>query len=168
MKANDVAWKEANDDLDAATQTARDKLSSFRLDADVRLRKVDEIPATIHRDITAVETNLEELRARIVRDTDQAVNSPNGRIDSTVKDRAAAREGPHVTQTSLSDCFNEVALVQSDPERNVADTEAMLKSDVRQEQQETFEKIAAASSRWSCTTPRRTSRRWRNNGTWTS
>ena len=34
-------------------------------------------------------------------------------------------------------------MVRSDLERNVADTEARLKSDVRQKQQEAFEKIGA-------------------------
>merc|ERR1712224_1038406 len=47
------------------------------------------------------------------------------------------------TQNSLSDCFNEVAVVRSDLERNVADTEARLKNDIRQKQQEAFEKIGA-------------------------
>merc|ERR1711936_459875 len=51
--------------------------------------------------------------------------------------------GLHTTQNSLSDCFNEVAVVRSDLERNVADTEARLKNDIRQKQQEAFEKIGA-------------------------
>ena len=48
----------------------------------------------------------------------------NGKIDLTNKDLAATQEGLHTTQNSLSDCFNEVAVVRSDLERNVADTEA--------------------------------------------
>ena len=63
--------------------------------------------------------------------------------DFTNKDLAATQESLHTTQNSLSDCFNEVAVVRSDLERNVADTEARLKSDVRQKQQEAFEKIGA-------------------------
>ena len=59
------------------------------------------------------------------------------------EDLAATQESLHTTQNSLSDCFNEVAVVRSDLERNVADTEARLKSDVRQKQQEAFEKIGA-------------------------
>merc|ERR1712014_238398 len=85
---------------------------------------VDEILATIRHDITAVETNLEESKAKITSDTDQAVNALNGRIDFTNKDLAATQESLHTTQNSLSDCFNEVAVVRSDLERNVADTEA--------------------------------------------
>merc|ERR1712178_246221 len=53
------------------------------------------------------------------------------------------QESLHTTQNSLSDCFNEVAVVRSDLERNVADTEARLKNDIRQKQQEAFEKIGA-------------------------
>merc|ERR1712118_610932 len=82
-KVDNVAWKEANDDLDA------------------RRRKVDEILATIRHDITAVETNLEESKAKIVSDTDQAVNALNGRIDFTNKDLAATQESLHTTQNSL-------------------------------------------------------------------
>merc|ERR1711966_17097 len=67
----------------------------------------------------------------------------NGRIDFTNKDLAATQESLHTTQNSLSDCFNEVAVVRSDLERNVADTEARLKNDIRQKQQEAFEKIGA-------------------------
>ncbi|CAJ1453617.1 unnamed protein product [Effrenium voratum] len=142
-KVDNVAWKEANDDLDAAVKTVRDMVSSLRLDVDARRRKVDEILATIRHDITAVETNLEESKAKITSDTDQAVNALNGRIDFTNKDLAATQESLHTTQNSLSDCFNEVAVVRSDLERNVADTEARLKNDIRQKQQEAFEKIGA-------------------------
>merc|ERR1712093_641403 len=105
--------------------------------------KVDNVLATIRHDITAVETSLEESKAKIVSDTDQAVNALNGRIDFTNKDLAATQESLHTTQNSLSDCFNEVAVVRSDLERNVADTEARLKNDIRQKQQEAFEKIGA-------------------------
>merc|ERR1711967_50134 len=131
MGVDNVAWKEANDDLDAAIKTVRDMVSSLRLDVDARRRKVDEILATIRHDITAVETNLEESKAKIVSDTDQAVNALNGRIDFTNKDLAATQESLHTTQNSLSDCFNEVAAVRSDLERNVADTEARLKNDIQ-------------------------------------
>eukprot|EP00913_Durusdinium_trenchii_P032459 g30389.t1 len=85
-KVDNVAWKEANDDLDAAIKTARDMVSSLRLDVDARRRKVDEILATVRHDITAVETNLEESKAKITSDTDQAVNALNGRIDFTNKE----------------------------------------------------------------------------------
>ncbi|CAK9019453.1 Pyrimidine-specific ribonucleoside hydrolase RihB [Durusdinium trenchii] len=142
-KVDNVAWKEANDDLDAAIKTVRDMVSSLRLDVDARRRKVDEILATVRHDITAVETNLEKSKAKITSDTDQAVNALNGRIDFTNKDLAATQESLHTTQNSLSDCFNEVAVVRSDLERNVADTEARLKNDIRQKQQEAFEKIGA-------------------------
>merc|ERR1712222_192354 len=111
-KVDNVAWKEANDDLDAAIKTVRDMVSSLRLDVDARRRKVDEILATIRHDITAVETNLEESKAKITSDTDQAVNALNGRIDFTNKDLAATQESLHTTQNSLSDCFNEVAVEQ--------------------------------------------------------
>merc|ERR1719183_1097445 len=142
-KVDNVAWKEANDDLDAAIKTVRDMVSSLRLDVDARRRKVDEILATIRHDITAVETNLEESKAKITSDTDQAVNALNGRIDFTNKDLQATQESLHTTQNSLSDCFNEVAVVRSDLERNVADTEARLKNDIRQKQAECYEKIAS-------------------------
>jgi len=66
-------------------------VSSLRLDVDARRRKVDEILATIRHDITAVETNLEESKAKITSDTDQAVNALNGRIDFTNKDLAATQ-----------------------------------------------------------------------------
>merc|ERR1740123_952925 len=126
-----------------ALWTVRDMVSSLRFDVDARRRKVDEILATIRRDITAVETNLGESKAKIASDTDQAVNALNGRIDFTNKDLAATQESLHTTQNSLNDRFNEVAVVRSDLERNVADTEARLKNDIRQKQQEAFEKIGA-------------------------
>lgn len=41
--------------------------------------------------------------------------------DFTNKDLAATQESLHTTQNSLSDCFNEVAVVRSDLERTAAD-----------------------------------------------
>merc|ERR1712188_203593 len=146
-KVDNVAWKEANDDLDAAVKTVRDMVSSLRLDVDARRRKVDEILATIRHDITAVETNLEESKAKITSDTDQAENALNGRIDFTNKDLAATQESLHTTQNSLSDCFTEVAVVRSDLERNVADTEARLKNDIRQKEEQAELRSAEASRR---------------------
>ncbi|CAJ1409346.1 unnamed protein product [Effrenium voratum] len=140
-KVDNVAWKEANDDLDAAVKTVRDMVSSLRLDVDARRRKVDEILATIRHDITSVETNLEESKAKLASDTDHAINALNGRIDFTNKDLSATQESLHTTQNSLSDCFNEVAVVRSDLERSLADTEARVKNDIRQKQQETMEKM---------------------------
>eukprot|EP00438_Fugacium_kawagutii_P018638 Skav224584 [mRNA] locus=scaffold246:285913:295513:- [translate_table: standard] len=90
-KVDNVAWKEANDDLDAAVKTVRDMVSSLRLDVDARRRKVDEILATVRGWSPAWHT----------------------------------------------------LQVRSDLERNVADTEARLKNDIRQKQQEAFEKIGA-------------------------
>eukprot|EP00439_Symbiodinium_sp_Y106_P025461 s5157_g3.t1 len=134
-KVDNVAWKEANDDLDAAIKTVRDMVSSLRLDVDARRRKVDEILATVRHDITA------ESKSKLAMDTDHAINALNGRIDFTNKDLAATQESLHTTQNSLSDCFNEVAVVRCDLERNVADTEARLKNDSRSKQQEVMEKI---------------------------
>ena len=90
-KVDNVAWKEANDDLDATVKTVHDIVSPLRLDVDARRRKVDEILATIRQNITAVETNLEESKAKIVSYTDQAVNALNDRIDFINKDLAAHR-----------------------------------------------------------------------------
>ena len=81
-QADDVAWKEADDDFDASIKTVRDTVSSSQPSADARRRKVDEILATIHRDIAAVETDPEESKAADV---------PNGRIDSTDTDTTATR-----------------------------------------------------------------------------
>ena len=86
-------------------------------------------------------TNLEESKAKVTRDTDQAVDALNGRINITNRDLAATQESLHTTQHSLRDCFNEVAVARSDLERNVADTEARLKNVIRQKQQEAFEKF---------------------------
>merc|ERR1740129_2383029 len=99
-----------------ALWTVRDMVSSLRFDVDARRRKVDEILTTIRLDITAVETNLEESKAKITSDTDQAVNALNGRIDSTNKDLVATQDSLHTTQNSLSDRLNEVAVVRSDLE----------------------------------------------------
>ncbi|CAK8990083.1 unnamed protein product [Durusdinium trenchii] len=140
-KVDNVAWKEANDDLDAAVKTVRDMVSSLRLDVDARRRKVDEILSTMRHDVTSVETNLEESKSKLATDTDHAINALNGRIDFTNKDLSATQESLHTTQNSLSDCFNEVAVVRSDLERSIADTEARAKNDTRQKQQETLEKI---------------------------
>ena len=81
-KADIVAWKEANDDLDTAIKTVCDMVLSLRVEVDARRRKVDEI--------TAMETNFEEAKAKIISDTDQAVNALDGRVDFTNKDLAAS------------------------------------------------------------------------------
>jgi len=86
------------------------------LDTKVNTEKVDEILATIRHDVTAVETNLEESKVKITSDTDQAVNALNGRIDVTNKDLDATLASLHTTRNSLSDCFDEVAVVRSDLE----------------------------------------------------
>ena len=83
-------WKEANDDLDAPIRTVCDMVSSLCLEVDVRRSKVDEILATIRRESTVLETNVEESKAKIVSDTDQAVYALNGGGDFTNKDLAAA------------------------------------------------------------------------------
>eukprot|EP00931_Biecheleriopsis_adriatica_P040455 TRINITY_DN2318_c0_g2_i1.p1 TRINITY_DN2318_c0_g2~~TRINITY_DN2318_c0_g2_i1.p1 ORF type:complete len:669 (-),score=189.78 TRINITY_DN2318_c0_g2_i1:39-2045(-) len=143
MKVDNVAWKEANDDLDAAIKTVRDMVSSVRLDVDARRRKVDEVLMTIRHDITAVETNLEESKAKMMNDTDLAVNALNGRIDFTNKDLGATQESLHTTQNSLSDCFNEVAVTRSDLERNTKDAEVRLANQVLSRHQEALEKLSA-------------------------
>merc|ERR1711869_109678 len=115
-KVDNVAWKEANDDLDAAIKTARDMVSSLSLDVDARRRKVDEILATIRHDITAVETNLEESKAKITSDTDQAVNALNGRIDFTNKDLAAKQ----------AEAFEKIASVEQQAELRSAEASRRL------------------------------------------
>ena len=81
-KVDNVAWKEANDDLDAAVKTVRDMVSSLRLDVDARRRKVDEILSTMRHDMTALETNLEESKAKLALDTDHAARTH----EASVKD----------------------------------------------------------------------------------
>ena len=88
-KVDNVAWKEANDDLDAPIRTVCDMVSPLCLEVDSRRRKVDDILATIRHESTALETNLEESKVKIVSDTDQVVNSLNGGVDITNKDLAA-------------------------------------------------------------------------------
>ena len=112
--------------------------------ADVRRRNVDAILATIRHDIAAVATNLEESKAKIASDADQVENDLNDRIDSMNKDLTATQEIPHTTQSLLSDRLSDVAVVRSDLERNAADTEERLDNDIRQKQQERFEKTADA------------------------
>ena len=97
--------------------------------------------ARFSEDFPAVHTNPEKSKAKITSDTDQAVNALKGRIDSTNKDLAATQESLYAMQNSLSDCFNEVAVVRSDLERNIADAEARLKDDIRQMQQKAFGRI---------------------------
>jgi hypothetical protein len=80
-KVDNVAWKEANEDLDAAIKTVRDMVLLLRLDVEAWRRNVDVMLATIRHDTTAVETNLEESKAKITSDADQTVNALNGRID---------------------------------------------------------------------------------------
>ena len=70
---DNIAWKEANGDLDAAIKPVRDMVSSLHLNVDTRQREVDEVLTTIQHDITVLETNLEESNAKIASDTDQAV-----------------------------------------------------------------------------------------------
>ncbi|CAE7671529.1 ynaI [Symbiodinium sp. CCMP2592] len=124
-KVDNVAWKEATDELDAAVKTIYGLVSALRLDADANRRKGDETLANVRHDITAVETNLEESKSKLAMDTDHAINALNGRIDFTNKDLAATQDSLHTTQKSLSDCFHEVAVVRSDVERNVADIEEL-------------------------------------------
>merc|ERR1719199_547469 len=96
------------------------------------LQQMQEKEENLTEDIINLKN---EMNTKLTSDTDQAVNALNGRIDFTNKDLAATQESLHTTQNSLSDCFNEVAVVRSDLERNVADTEARLKNDIRQKQQ---------------------------------
>ena len=65
-KVDNVAWKEVNDDLDTAIKTVCDMVSSWCLEVDARLRKVDEILPTIRHDDTARETN-RVLKATLLR-----------------------------------------------------------------------------------------------------
>mmetsp|Transcript_41267 Transcript_41267/g.81441 ORF Transcript_41267/g.81441 Transcript_41267/m.81441 type:complete len:320 (-) Transcript_41267:70-1029(-) len=122
-KVDIFAWKEANDALDAEIRTVLNLVYAVRLDAHARSRQVDEILATCRHDITAVETNLEESRARIKSDTDQAVQAFNGRSDFTNKDLAVMQESLHTTLKRVSDCFNAVAAVKT-PEAALALHEA--------------------------------------------
>ena len=50
-------------------------VSSLCLEVDVRRSKMNEILATIRHDSKVLETNVEESKAKIVSDTDQAVNA---------------------------------------------------------------------------------------------
>ena len=65
--------KEANNDLDAPIGTVCDMVWSLCLEVDVRRSKVNEILATFRHDCTVLETNVEESKAKILSDTDQAV-----------------------------------------------------------------------------------------------
>ena len=47
-------------------------VQSLCLEVDVRRSKVNEIPATIRHDSTVLETNVEDSKAKIASDTDQA------------------------------------------------------------------------------------------------
>ena len=69
---DNIAWKETNDDLDAAIKPVRDMVSSLHLNVDTRQREVDEVLTTIQHDITVLETNLEESNAKIASARDQA------------------------------------------------------------------------------------------------
>jgi len=113
---------------------ARSDLEQNFADTEACRQRVEEVLATVRHDIAAVRIDLEESTAEITSDTDQAVKALNGLLDFTNKDLAATQESLH-TQSSLSDCFKEAAVVRSDLEGNVADTEARLKDDVRQKQQ---------------------------------
>ena len=55
------------------TRIVCDMVSSSCLEVDVRRSEVNEILATIRHDRTVLETNVEESKAKIVSDTDQAV-----------------------------------------------------------------------------------------------
>ena len=70
---DNIAWKEANGDLDAASKPVRDMVSSLHLSVDARQLEVDEVLTAIRHDITVLETNLEESNAKIASDTDQTV-----------------------------------------------------------------------------------------------
>ena len=66
-------WKEANDDLDAPIRTVCDMVWPLCLGVVARRSKVNEILATIRHDSTFLETYVEEFKAEIVSDIDQAV-----------------------------------------------------------------------------------------------
>jgi hypothetical protein len=72
------------------------------------------------------ERDVADAEARLKSDIAQAVKTLNGRIDFTNKDLAATQESLHVTQNSLSDCVNEMAVLRSDLERNVADIKGAI------------------------------------------
>ncbi len=95
-----------------------------------------------------METNLEDSKAKITSDTDQAVNALNSRIDFTNKDLTATQESLHTTQSSLSDCFNEVAVVHSDLKRNIANTEEAFEKIGAVEQQAELRSTAAYRTRF--------------------
>ena len=72
---DNIAGKEAYGDLGAATKPVRDMVPSLHLNAYTCQRKFAEVLTTIRHDITVLETNLEESKAKIKSDTDQAVHA---------------------------------------------------------------------------------------------
>merc|ERR1712118_410352 len=125
-------------------QEALKNHDSWMEDVSNTLQQMQEKEENLTEDLINLKN---EMNAKLDTKVDNVawkeVNDLNGRIDFTNKDLAATQESLHTTQNSLSDCFNEVAVVRSDLEMGVADTEARLKNDIRQKQQEAFEKIGA-------------------------
>merc|ERR1719163_744167 len=58
-KTDIVAWNDMNDDIDASIKTVRDMASALRLEVDSRRRKVDEIFAQVHTNISNLEAKLD-------------------------------------------------------------------------------------------------------------
>merc|ERR1719316_26849 len=80
-KTDIVAWNDMNDDIDASIKTVRDMASALRLEVDSRRRKVDEIFAQVHTNISNLETKMDNETDSIrayAEDNSRVINS---RID---------------------------------------------------------------------------------------
>ena len=108
-----------------------------------RASTADEARATFRLG-TAVETYLEEMKAEIMSDMDQAVSALNGRIDSTIRDFAATQESVRTTQRRLCE---EVNAHVKDDILELREEQNGIKADIKQKQQEAIEKIAAVEQR---------------------
>jgi uncharacterized protein with PIN domain len=171
-KVCNVAWRKANDNLDAEIRTGRDMVSKLWRDVDARHGRVDGILVSLQRDLTAMETSLEESKAKTASDTDRAVNELRGCVDSLernvartearlendirrmqqqVLDKIGAVEHRAELRSTDSRCLKALVKKQVGEsiavmQRDLADTEAGMKSDTRRMQQEAFEKIESVET----------------------
>eukprot|EP00397_Hematodinium_sp_SG-2012_P017211 GEMP01017592.1.p1 GENE.GEMP01017592.1~~GEMP01017592.1.p1 ORF type:complete len:598 (+),score=157.34 GEMP01017592.1:82-1875(+) len=140
-KVDSALWNSRNEDADAAIGALREMLTAFRLESDAQRQKAEKQLMTLQNDLGGAERNLNQMTCSLEKHITESAIQLSNRIDAAVKDVANFQESTHVTQNSLSDCFNEVAVARGDFERCLAETETSLKTDIRQKQQEGFEKL---------------------------
>merc|ERR1711881_633095 len=84
-KTDIVSWNDMNDDIDASIKTVRDMASALCLEVDSRRRKVDEIFAQVHTNISNLETKLDNETDSIRAYMDDTNTAVTQRLEERVQ-----------------------------------------------------------------------------------